>query len=356
MELGKGMGAPDGEPGSTFRLSIGIAGPALGTFLFRSWLNRHNMGIYDRDYGREERTSWDRVENPRSITVTLIIINVVVFVAELLTRSPLLDPVMQQPLIGADGKRIYDSVVIDWLAVNGDTLTRPWMWWQFLTYGFVHDLSSVSHLLFNMIGLYVFGRDVELRLGRNEFLRFYLVAVVIGGIVGGLTHLLMGSAGGTIGASGAVIASAILFACFFPNRELLLMLVLPVKAWVLAVMFVAADLAGAFGLLWQVESMSNTAFTVHLAGAFFALAYYFLGWNLRRLDFTSWTPLKQRLGQRSRGMRLKIHDPDRKLQREADEADRILAKIHEQGESSLTASERKTLERYSRRQREKRDL
>jgi membrane associated rhomboid family serine protease len=314
------------------------------------------MGLYDRDYGREERTPWERAEHPRSITVTLIIINVVVFVAELLTRTPILDPVTQQPLIGPDGARIHDSVVIDWLAVNGSTLTRPWMWWQLLTYGFVHDLGGISHLLFNMIGLYVFGRDVELRLGRAEFLRFYLVAVVVGGIVGAMTHLLMGTGGGTIGASGAVIASAILFACFFPHRELLLMLVLPVKAWVLAVIFVVADLAGAFGLLWQVESMPNTAFTVHLAGACFALAYYFLGWNLRRLDFGSWSQLPQRLGQRSRRMRLKIHDPDRKLEREAEEADRILAKIHQQGESSLTASERKALERYSRRQREKRNL
>ncbi len=45
------------------------------------------MGIYDRDYGREEPTPWDRAQNPRSITVTLIIINVAVFVAELIART-----------------------------------------------------------------------------------------------------------------------------------------------------------------------------------------------------------------------------------------------------------------------------
>ncbi len=246
--------------------------------------------------------------------------------------------------------------MIEWLAVDGNTIKQPWMWWQFLTYGFAHDIRGISHLLFNMIGLYVFGRDVERRLGRTEFLRFYLVAVVVGGIVGGLTHMLMGSGGGTIGASGAVIACAILFACFFPHRELLLMLVLPVKAWVLAVIFVLADMAGAFGLLGAGGTGSSTAFTVHLAGAFFALGYYFLGWNFRKLDFLSLGELPQRLRQRSRRMRLKIHDPDRRFERDAEEADRILAKIHDHGESSLTSSERKTLERYSRRQREKRDL
>ncbi len=297
------------------------------------------MGIYDRDYGREEPSAWDRSQNPRSITVTLIIINVAVFVAELIAKSP------QPP-----------NQVIEWLSVKGDTLTQPWMWWQFLTYGFAHDIADISHLLFNMIVLYVFGRDVERRLGRMEFLRFYLIAVVVGGIVGAVTHRLMGGTGGTIGASGAVMATTVLFACFFPNRELLLMLILPVKAWVLAVIIVLADMAGAFGFLWGSESASNTAFTVHLAGAFLALAYYFMGWNFRRLDFLAIGDLPQRLRQRSRRMRLKIHDPDRKIEREAEEADRILAKIHQHGESSLTASERKTLERYSRRQREKRDL
>jgi len=54
-------------------------------------------------------------------------------------------------------------------------------------------------------------------------------------------------------------------------------------------------------------------------------------------------------------MSLKIHNPDKYLARDAEEADRILAKIHEEGEASLTSSERKTLERYSRLQREKRD-
>ena len=80
------------------------------------------MGIYDRDYGREEPTPWGRMDNPRSITVTLIIINVVVFVAELVTQSPMVDPVTEVPLIGPDGMKIQDSVVIDWLAVDGNTI------------------------------------------------------------------------------------------------------------------------------------------------------------------------------------------------------------------------------------------
>ena len=305
------------------------------------------MGLYDRDYGRSERTPWDRAQNPRSITITLIVINVVVFFVDMIFPDP----------------QTKQSVLAGWFEVNAETIVQPWKWWQFLTYGFMHDTKGISHLLFNMFGLFVFGRVVEQRIGRMEFLRFYLVAIVSGGIVGAGSSLAYAIANGipltnmpgTIGASGAVIATAVLFACYYPHQKLLLMFVLPVKAWVVAVMFIAMDLAGAIGLLQGVESYSNVAFTVHLAGAFFALAYFFRGWSLRRLDFDAITDLPARFRQRSRRMNLKLHDPDKKLQREADDADRILAKIHELGESSLTSSERKTLERYSRRQREKRD-
>lgn len=304
------------------------------------------MGLYDRDYGREERTLWDRVENPRSITITLIVINVVVYFANLIfyTKEP-----------GPVGQVIKTYPINDWLAVYDSTLMRPWMWWQFLTYGFAHSMQGIFHLVFNMFVLYVFGQNVERRMGRMEYLRFYLLALIVGGIVGSATFVVTGSAGSTIGASGAVIGVVVLFACYFPNQEVLLMFVFPMKAWVLAVFTVMLDLVGAMGFL-QGTGASNTAFTVHLAGAFFAVGYYFLHWNLRWLDLARIGDLPQRMRQRSRRMKLKLHDPDKKLEREAEEADRILAKIHSHGESSLSSAERKTLERYSRRQREKRDL
>ena len=299
------------------------------------------MGLYDRDYGRDygEATPWDQhqqAQKPKSITIILIVITVAVFLIGMFMPNR--------------------GMIADWFAVRTATLTEPWTWWQFLTYGFVHDPNGINHILFNMIGLFFFGRAVEQRLGNSEFLRFYLVAMLVGGIIGSLGFRLEGIPNGSvIGASGAVIATTILFACFYPNSEILLMFVLPVKAWVVAILFVAGDLAGALGLMGgMVPGSGNTAFTVHLSGACFALLYYFRGWNLQWLDFGFLSDAPARLRQRTRRAKLKLHDPEKKLQQEAEEADRILAKIHAQGESSLTSSERKTLERYSRRQREKR--
>ncbi|MCG8648658.1 MAG: rhomboid family intramembrane serine protease [Pirellulales bacterium] len=308
------------------------------------------MGLYDRDYGRSERTAWDRIENPRSITVTLIVINVVIFFVDLILQRP-----------GPTG--IKQSILAPWFAVEPQTTVHPWMWWQFLTYGFLHSVRDINHILFNMIGLFFFGRVIEQRLGRMEFLRVYLVMIVFGGVIGAVFHLLegmyqgipIGQMAGTIGASGAVVGITVLFACFYPNREVLLLMVFPVKAWVIAVFFVAGDFVGVLWLVSGNEPYSNTAFSVHLAGAGLALLYYFRGWNFNWLKLQAVGELPQRLRQRSRRMKLKLHDPDKKLEQEAAEADRILAKIHKSGESSLTSAERKTLERYSRRQREKRD-
>ena len=302
------------------------------------------MGIYDREYGRNERTPWDRVENPRSMTITLIVINVAVFFVDRIFFG------QQSPLA-------------DIFHVNAETLVKPWLWFQFLTYGFLHA-DGINHILFNMIGLFFFGRPIEQRIGRFEFLRFYLVAIVIGGIVGAITSfgsaiaqgIPLSAAAGTIGASGGVLGLVILFACYYPHQEILLMFVIPIKAWVVAVFYIAMDLWGAFGMISGSGAGANTAFTVHLAGAGFGLLYFFQRWSLSWLKLEALSDLPNRMRQRSRRMKLKIHDPDKKLHQEAEEADRILAKIHESGESSLTASERKTLERYSRRQRQKRNM
>ncbi|MCR9206625.1 MAG: rhomboid family intramembrane serine protease [bacterium] len=300
------------------------------------------MGLNERDYSRTERTPWDRIENPLSMIKVLIGINVAVFLVDI----------------------VLGDQLIHWFGISGQSLLRPWLWFQTLTYGFLHNTEDILHILFNMFLLFVFGRPVEQRLGGQEFLRFYLIAVIAGGIVGMLypcaislfhTGQLSPEIIGvpTIGASGAVIAVMVLFACYFPHQEVLFMFVFPVKAWVLATVLVLFDLISAFGLF---GSASSTAFEVHLAGALFGFLYYQLQWSFHWLDFRRFGEFRDEMRLKSRRAKLKLHDPDKKIRAEAEDADRILAKIHESGESSLTSSERKTLERYSRRQRQKREL
>lgn len=307
------------------------------------------MGLQDRDYSRgdsqgyggswgqsggsswgESSSNWMGGGGVRSAVVTLIIINVIVFFADML-------------LSGSGGNA--RSVMAEWFAVQNDTLLKPWMWYRFLTYGFVHSNQDILHLAFNMLGLFIFGRSVEERLGRSEFLRFFLVTVVVGGIVAGLRWVLFPAGEGvlasTIGASGAVMAVTILFAFFFPDATILLMLVIPVKAWLLAVIYVVLNVLGVVG------RSEGVAYDVHLAGIGFAAVYHLRGWRLDALsqvsDFFS----------RSRP-KLRLHDPEKKLAKQEAEVDRILDKIQQSGLDSLTSSERKTLERHSRLKRQQR--
>lgn len=305
------------------------------------------MGLYDRDYGRdEELTPWDRhqrsmSQSPKSITVILVIVTVAIHLIDLITAS---HPEGKPP----------ESLLVEYFGCYKETLIKPWLWFQFLTYGFLHAQENIFHVGFNMFGLFIFGRAVEERMGRGEFLRFYLVSMFVGGVIGSLTYWAMGvSAGLVIGASGAVMAVTIMFACYYPHTNILLMMVFPVKAWIVAVVFVASNLLGSISMLYgQDQQDGGTAFTVHLAGIAFALLYHFQNWNLRFLDVSNYQGRVERSVRRTR---LKIHDPDEKLRREEEDVDAILAKIHQSGEESLTRSERRTLEKHSRRQRERRN-
>ena len=286
------------------------------------------MGLYDRDYYREPESGFS-LRTPKTIVVTLILINAAVYLAN--------------ALLTGDTNAINNA-----LAVSTETLTCPWLWWQFLTYGFVHDPKSVMHIFFNMLQLWFLGRIVEQHYGRGEFLRLYLVMLVAGSVVWAVSNVIFPPPRlpvHLIGASGAVSGVVILFVLNYPKQTLMLFPIpIPIKAWVIGVLLVVGNVWGAFG------SESNTAFSVHLVGIAFAFVYFRGRWNLSRFSLGrfSLSSIKPR-------PRLRIHDPTDDEVALSKEVDRILEKIHHQGEASLTRKERRTLENASRQYKERRD-
>lgn len=291
------------------------------------------MGIYDRDYYRQQRPQ-HRLRGPRTVVGMIILINVAIFLADgLLTPAP---------VSGALGK------INATLAVRVETLTKPWTWWQFLTYGFAHaSAPSYWHVAGNMLVLFFLGRDIEARYGSKEFLRLYLVMLMVAALAWAGIDKLRGEPDVTsaVGASGAVVGIVVLYALNFPHRTLLLFFVIPMPAWVAGLLVVLLDVYGA------VSGGAQIAFTAHLGGAAFAFLYCRLGWNLSR--WSGWFSL-DRLKPRPK---LRVHDPDQQGQQKqelSDEVDRILQKISAEGEQSLTRKERRTLETASRKYQKKR--
>jgi membrane associated rhomboid family serine protease len=288
------------------------------------------MGIYDRPYYQDERRPSYAVDG-QSMIIKLIIINAAIFILD--------------AFFFRDNNPYRPSEL---LSVKPDTLVKPWLWWQFLTYGFCHSPTNTGHILGNMLGLLFLGQEVERHYGSRLFLRMYLTALLLGSVIWAATHLAMGYHQlSLIGASGAVTAAIILFALNFPRRTILFMFFIPMPAWVLGVMIV-------FFNLWGVRSerpgLELTAFDVHLTGVVYAYLFFRTHWAL------GW-PSSMRLPQLRwprRQPRLRVHTPDDRQHVLDEQADAVLEKLHRLGQASLTARERKILEEYSRRMQQKR--
>lgn len=285
------------------------------------------MGIYDRDYYREESKGislggdWTMVTN-------IVFVTVAFYIANMFSSNSWLE---------------------NHMALSVDTLTHPLEWYRFLAYGFAHDPHNVWHILGNMFILWMFGRSVEAVYGRKEFLWLYLVMIVISGLAWALGERFSSpNAASVVGASGAVAGMVVLFALNFPKQTVLLGFILPIPAWVMAVMLVLFDIAGA------VKNQGHVAFTAHLAGAAFAFAYYRSGWRISR--FIPAGLSLDRVWKRMKGRpKLRVHDPERKDEDLSHRVDEILEKISRKGEESLTREERRILETASRRYQRRRE-
>jgi membrane associated rhomboid family serine protease len=161
------------------------------------------MGIYDRDYYRDEapRRSFGNFSTT-SVTTWLIVINVVVFI---------LDQMHVQPLF-------YWGYFSSEMALNHLQL------WRFVTYEFLH--ANGRHVFGNMLGLYFFGPMVEAHWGKPRYIVFYLVC----GVAGALSYLLLTALhvlGSTpyspmIGASACVFGVLIAGATVAPDTTVML--------------------------------------------------------------------------------------------------------------------------------------
>ena len=131
--------------------------------------------------------------------------------------------------------------------------------WQVVTYAFLH--GSFSHLFFNMLGLWMFGSEIERVWGDRRYLQFYAASVLAAALTQLVVTSLMGSAYPTVGASGGLFGLLLAFAMMFPNRIILLFFVIPMQARYLVALY------GLLELYQGVYVMnSGVAHFAHLGG------------------------------------------------------------------------------------------
>ena len=174
-----------------------------------------------------------------------------------------------------------------------DVLERGWLW-QPATYLFMH--VGMFHILFNMLGIWMFGVELERRWGTQFFLQYYAVT----GLGAAATVIMVGLLPfeatastyevTTVGASGALYGLLMAYAIYYPDRPILLMMIFPVPAkYFVMIIGAIAFLSGPGG------GVSNAA---HLGGLLFGylylsngrgggvtaeIKYRYLKWKMNRL-------------------------------------------------------------------------
>ncbi len=298
------------------------------------------MGLYDRDYVREEPRGI-QLGGQWTVVTTIIVINVAVYLLDLMSSTNNISQLQK------------------YCGLRGDLFTHPWQAYQLLTYGWLHSTTSLVHLLFNMLALYFFGSDVESRLySKTRFWQFYLGSMVVAGLAWviaqqpwfpHMANSVNAANAYCIGASGAITAIFVYAVLRNPHRTLLLFMVIPLPAWVVGCFVVAMDVAG----MMNISLFGNVAFACHLGGALSGFLFYKTNWCLGDLVPLGWL---QQNWKKVNGPRVRLHRPSSEQDDEESDweedlssrVDEILAKISASGEASLTNEERKILQNASR--------
>jgi rhomboid family protein len=164
--------------------------------------------------------------------------------------------------------------------------------WQPITYMFIH--AGPTHILFNMLGIWMFGVELERMWGTEFFLRYYAVTGIGAAITTIVVALLPFTATAqtyttvTVGASGALFGILLAFALYFPERPILLAFLFPVPAKYFVIII---------GALSYFSSPGGIAHAAHLGGVIFGylylrggrggltaeIKYRYLKWKMNRL-------------------------------------------------------------------------
>lgn len=203
--------------------------------------------------------------------------------------------------------------------------------WQLFTYMFLH--GGFSHILFNMLALWMFGSMLERVWGSKEFLKYYLIT----GLGGGLCYALfnMGSGVPTVGASGAIYGLLLGYAVLFPDNVIYIWFVIPVKARYFAIIFGLIEFFASF------SPESGVAHLAHLGGMVMGYIYLKFG-----------KPRAARPGGRLEEWKRKMEESKREREEEQiaevrKEVDELLDKINRVGYDGLSKDEQNRLEKAS---------
>jgi membrane associated rhomboid family serine protease len=189
----------------------------------------------------------------------LVAANVLVFVLQNLSKGALDDLFALWPLQPINGQSYFQ-------------------FWQIITYAFLH--GNITHLLFNMLVLWMFGTEIERYVGPRRLLACYFASVVTAALSQLFIPTLFGAPPApVVGASGGVFGLILAYAFLFPNRKVIpLIPPIPMPAWLFATLYAGIEL-----FLGVTGSQSGVAHFAHLGGMV-GSALVIMNWRRARIE------------------------------------------------------------------------
>jgi membrane associated rhomboid family serine protease len=154
--------------------------------------------------------------------------------------------------------------IVDLFGLVPFQIWQNFYFWQLFTYQFLH--GGLLHILFNMLGLWMFGCALERRWGSEFFLKYYFVSVIGGGILN--TLFIPNQSVPSIGASAGIYGILLAYGLIYPNQIVYFYFLFPIKmkhfVWII----------GGMALYSSIESgQSGIAHLAHLGGMLFGYLY-----------------------------------------------------------------------------------
>jgi len=197
----------------------------------------------------------------RGVVKTIIIVCIAVFIV--------------QSLLQGIYPKFYEQHFFD-VALVPNLVVHRFFIWQLVTYIFLH--ADTSHILFNMLALWMFGSQMEVYWGSRHFTVFFFASAVGGALLTVLMAMFSPFGGANnpcIGESGAGMGILVAYALTFGNNMIYLIpLPFPIKAKYLVAVFMAINILGA------IRGEGGIAYFVHIGGAI--TAYMMVRFSPRR--------------------------------------------------------------------------
>jgi len=277
-------------------------------------------------HGRNINLGFGRPLTP--VVKKLLIANGVVFLVQQL--AGLFAPNMMEMIFGISYKGLVEEFKL----------------WQVFTYMFLH--GGWLHVFFNLLALYMFAGELEDLWGSRAFLRYYLISGTGAGLFIALMNYILyvkySFSPVTIGASGAVYALLLAYGMLWPNREVLLYFLFPVKIKYLLIGFGLMEFFGT--LTTATGGGSNISHIGHVGGLITGFIYFKLRMSgPKSVEKKSIKKNEGPIARILKKFRLKRKRKQIDTRIEAKKIiDDLLEKIARQGMGSLTIKEKRMLE------------